>query len=203
MSDHSTGPLVLALDDPTADLERVGGRGASLARLGAAGLPVPGGFHVTAEAYRRFVTVDGLQDAILAALVGDTPAEFRLTADRIGELFAQREVPEDTVDAIRSAYAAMSATAPGGRGAVLRDRRGSARHVVRRPVGDLPQRVRRCGAGESRPAVLGIAVDSTGHRLPDPQQRRPGLGGVGRGQRSLLSDIASRRTGDCAALPFG
>ena len=46
-------PLVLPLADPAADLERVGGKGASLARLAAAGLPVPTGFHVTTAAYRR------------------------------------------------------------------------------------------------------------------------------------------------------
>src|SRR5437899_12566708 len=45
--------FVLGLDDPAADLPAVGGKGASLARLAAAGLPVPPGFHVTTEAYRR------------------------------------------------------------------------------------------------------------------------------------------------------
>ena len=46
---------VLALADPRATLEVVGGKGASLARLAAAGLPVPDGFHVTTAAYQRFV----------------------------------------------------------------------------------------------------------------------------------------------------
>ena len=44
--------LVLPLDDAAADLATVGGKGASLARLARAGLPVPAGFHVTTEAYR-------------------------------------------------------------------------------------------------------------------------------------------------------
>jgi len=51
MSETYTLPLA----DARADLETVGGKGASLARLCAAGLPVPGGFHVTTTAYRRFV----------------------------------------------------------------------------------------------------------------------------------------------------
>ena len=58
---------ILPLDDPRATLEIVGGKGASLARLVAAGLPVPDGFHVTTAAYRRFVAENDLQAGILAA----------------------------------------------------------------------------------------------------------------------------------------
>src|SRR5437773_8964468 len=64
-------PVVLPLDDPAAGLEQVGGKGASLARLAAAGLPVPPGFHVTE---------DGLQEAILeavAGIVGDAYERYR------------------------------------------------------------------------------------------------------------------------------
>ena len=39
--------FVLNLADPQASLDLVGGKGASLARLAQADLPVPGGFHVT------------------------------------------------------------------------------------------------------------------------------------------------------------
>ncbi|MEV6240466.1 PEP/pyruvate-binding domain-containing protein [Lentzea sp. NPDC051838] len=44
-------PLILPLDDPAADLAAVGGKGASLARLTRAGLPVPAGFCLTTRAY--------------------------------------------------------------------------------------------------------------------------------------------------------
>ncbi|MFI6095570.1 PEP/pyruvate-binding domain-containing protein [Lentzea sp. NPDC051213] len=44
-------PLILPLDDPRADLAAVGGKGASLAKLTRAGLPVPTGFHLTTRAY--------------------------------------------------------------------------------------------------------------------------------------------------------
>jgi phosphoenolpyruvate synthase/pyruvate phosphate dikinase len=47
---------VLSLGNRRATLETVGGKGASLARLIRAGMPVPGGFHVTTAAYKRFVT---------------------------------------------------------------------------------------------------------------------------------------------------
>ncbi|TCO62361.1 PEP/pyruvate-binding domain-containing protein [Actinocrispum wychmicini] len=45
---------VLRLDDDAADLATAGGKGASLARLAAAGLPVPPGFHITTHAFRAY-----------------------------------------------------------------------------------------------------------------------------------------------------
>ena len=41
---------LLPLDAPAATLEVAGGKGANLARLAAAGLPVPGGFLATPQA---------------------------------------------------------------------------------------------------------------------------------------------------------
>src|SRR5579859_5346974 len=85
-------PLILALDDAAATLEQVGGKGASLARLAAAGLPVPPGFHITTAAYRRFVTEHGLQEQILAAasaVTADHPATLEEASRQIGRLFAR------------------------------------------------------------------------------------------------------------------
>jgi phosphohistidine swiveling domain-containing protein len=96
-------PLVLALDDPSAELAVAGGKGASLARLAAAGLPVPPGFHVTTEAYLRFVAQNHLQQQILAALQTGP----REAADQIAQLFARHDMPDDIAEAIRKAYAAM------------------------------------------------------------------------------------------------
>ena len=59
---------ILPLDHAQATLDIVGGKGASLARLAAAGLPVPGGFHVTTAAYKAFVAQNDLQPRILKAL---------------------------------------------------------------------------------------------------------------------------------------
>ena len=61
-------PFILPLSDPEATLENVGGKGMSLAKLTRAGLPVPGGFHITTEAYRRFVSENAIQPRILQAL---------------------------------------------------------------------------------------------------------------------------------------
>jgi phosphoenolpyruvate synthase/pyruvate phosphate dikinase len=57
---QKTLTFILPLSDVSARLPQVGGKGASLARMAAAGLPVPAGFHVTTAAYRRFVTEHGL-----------------------------------------------------------------------------------------------------------------------------------------------
>jgi len=101
-------PLILALDDASATLEQVGGKGASLARLAAAGLPVPPGFDVTAAAYRRFVTENGLQEGILTAVSAvnaDHPATLEAAARQIEGLFAKSVMPSDIAEAIRQAYA--------------------------------------------------------------------------------------------------
>ncbi|MEV7009499.1 PEP/pyruvate-binding domain-containing protein [Streptosporangium sp. NPDC051022] len=100
---------ILPLDDPAADLATAGGKGASLSRLARAGLPVPGGFHVTTEAYRDFVSRDGLHELIMRAVAEASPDE---AARRISALFAAREMPEGTAAEIRAAYARLGDDVP-------------------------------------------------------------------------------------------
>ncbi len=110
MSNEPCVPLVLALDDASATLEQVGGKGASLARLASAGLPVPPGFHITTAAYRLFVTEHGLQEQILAsvsAVTADQPATLEEASRRIAKLFAKSEMPDAIAEAIRQAYAEL------------------------------------------------------------------------------------------------
>ena len=77
---------VLALADPQATLANVGGKGASLARLAAAGLPVPGGFHVTTAAYQQFVADNHLQKDILAAVAAADPAQLATLRAAAGQV---------------------------------------------------------------------------------------------------------------------
>jgi len=110
MSNEQRVPLVLALDDPAATLEQVGGKGASLARLAAVGLPVPPGFHITTAAYRYFVTENGLQEQILAtvsAATADQPTSLEEASRKIGRMFAQGSMPAEIATAIRQAYVAL------------------------------------------------------------------------------------------------
>ncbi len=103
----SSTTFILPVDAASATLEQVGGKGASLARMAADGLPVPTGFHITTLAYRRFVTENALQDKILAA-VSDInvkqPATLAAAAKQIGKLFADATMPDDIAEAIRHAY---------------------------------------------------------------------------------------------------
>ncbi|MEU8378847.1 PEP/pyruvate-binding domain-containing protein [Streptosporangium sp. NPDC048865] len=99
----------LPLDDEAAGLALAGGKGASLARLARAGLPVPGGFHVTTDAYHDFVSRDGLNDRIMEAVSGMPPEE---ASRRIAALFAGREIPAETAAEIRAAHARLGEDVP-------------------------------------------------------------------------------------------
>ena len=81
---------ILNLNDPDATLENTGGKGASLARLACAGLPVPGGFHITTTAYRQFVADNKLEPAILEALEKielTQPATLEIASEQIRQAF--------------------------------------------------------------------------------------------------------------------
>jgi pyruvate,water dikinase len=102
--------FIVSLSDASAGLSQVGGKGASLARLAAAGLPVPPGFHVTTTAYRRFVAEHELQEQILAAVstaTPDQPATLEEASSQIGKLFTQSAMPDDIAEEIRQAYAGL------------------------------------------------------------------------------------------------
>lgn len=106
-----THAYVLALADSNATLANVGGKGASLARLANAGLPVPDGFHVTTAAYRTFVAANELQPRILAALTHiDTsqPATIATASQAIRDLFANASMPAVIAQAIDDAYLALN-----------------------------------------------------------------------------------------------
>ncbi len=100
----------LPLSDPHADIETVGGKGMSLAKLANAGLPVPAGFHVTTEAYGQFVAEHKLQGQILEAAsntISDQPAALEEASSRIEKIFTKNEMPDDIGRAIRQAYAKL------------------------------------------------------------------------------------------------
>lgn len=111
----SEDALVLPLDGAEAPADTVpvgealgvlGGKGASLVRLAAHGLPVPPGFVVTTRAYRDFVA-DGLDREIRIALSDVDSAER--AAEVIAGAFARRELPAAITAAVRDAYAEIDA----------------------------------------------------------------------------------------------
>jgi rifampicin phosphotransferase len=115
VDNEQTASFVLPLNDPSATLDQVGGKGASLARLAAAGLPVPPGFHVTTAAYGRFVNVNQLKDRILAIVARISPDQvdtLEAAAREIGEVFDKAGVPGAVAGAIRRAYANLGNDLP-------------------------------------------------------------------------------------------
>src|ERR1019366_7204652 len=99
-----TNPIILSLESPDATLELVGGKGASLARLAAAHLPAPPGFHITTRAYHRFVNENHLAGAILAAAAqarSEDPASLDGASTQIQSLMAQGAMPGDIAASIR------------------------------------------------------------------------------------------------------
>ena len=66
--------LIIPLSAPeAADADRFGPKAANLAALGQAGLPVPGGFCLDAEAYRIQLRALGLEDHARAVFATDSP----------------------------------------------------------------------------------------------------------------------------------
>ncbi|WP_224269937.1 phosphoenolpyruvate synthase [Haloprofundus salinisoli] len=98
---------VLWLDDVrAADIDTVGGKGASLGELTSAGLPVPPGFVVTAETYRTFIEEAEIDEELFEAMDIDPEDSKALAAahERAHELITGTELPEDVREEILEAY---------------------------------------------------------------------------------------------------
>jgi pyruvate,water dikinase len=108
-------PIILKLDSPEATLDSVGGKGASLARMAAAGLPVPPGFHIATGAYRRFVEENQLAERIHSAAAQaqvNDPATLDRASVQIQLLFSEGTIPDDIAATIRRWYGDLGADAP-------------------------------------------------------------------------------------------
>ena len=98
---------VLWLDDVrAADLETVGGKGASLGELTGAGLPVPPGFVVTAGTYRAFIEEAGIDEELFAAMDVDPEdsAALKEASETAHELILETPFPEEVREEILAAY---------------------------------------------------------------------------------------------------
>ena len=104
--DAFTTPLATEHDS----LDVVGGKGRSLSRMARAGFDVPGGFHVTTGAYRRFVADNDLAAKITELArpeLKNGVVSFERASKDIQALFAAREMAAEVADAVRVAYAAL------------------------------------------------------------------------------------------------
>ena len=93
------------LDDVrSTDIETVGGKGASLGELTAAGLPVPPGFVVTAETYRTFLETTGIDADLFETLAVDGGDDLAEAAETARELILDTPVPDEVRADILGAY---------------------------------------------------------------------------------------------------
>ena len=94
----------------SADAPELGGKNASLGTLLGAGLPVPPGFAVSAECYRKALADGGLTgeiDALIAAVDPRDTASVAAAGERARALIGALRVPADLDAAIRGAYARL------------------------------------------------------------------------------------------------
>jgi phosphoenolpyruvate synthase/pyruvate phosphate dikinase len=96
------------LDDPCElDTAELGGKGASLRRLQHAGFPVPRGFIICAEGYRRWVAEHGLQpliDELLATPDLKLPKVAREASAKLREAISAAPLPAAVAHDALAAY---------------------------------------------------------------------------------------------------
>src|ERR1700745_2110065 len=93
-----------------ADSGELGGKNASLGTLTGAGLPVPPGFAVSADCYRKALADGGLTgqiDALIAAVDARDPGSVAAAGGRGRTLTGALRMPADLAAAIRAAYARL------------------------------------------------------------------------------------------------
>jgi pyruvate,water dikinase len=94
-----------------ADVAKAGGKGANLGELVKAGLPVPPGFVITAQAYQLFITVSGLSQKISHAIEDldvDNTGQLQARAKEIQALITNTNMPSNIRDEIIGAYEELS-----------------------------------------------------------------------------------------------
>lgn len=123
-------PLVIPLTNPAAtDVARFGPKAANQAALGQAGLPIPAGYCVDADAYRKQIEALGLTEAAaLAATLEPQEARRHISAVRLG-LYEQPIIDgirEPLLEARRALVEATGALVVVRSSALMEDRAGSS-----------------------------------------------------------------------------
>ena len=102
-------------DVRNTDVASVGGKNASLgemiASLGGAGIRVPNGFAITAQAYWQFLDANGIREDItrsLSRLDRKELSNLKVIADEARALIMRSTWPDDLAKEIRTAYEQLS-----------------------------------------------------------------------------------------------
>ncbi len=89
------------------DIEKVGGKGANLGELTQVRIPVPQGFIVNSDAYKRFLKETGIQkniNKLLSNLDIEDTEKLQETSEKIQDLIIEQNMPQDIQQAITEAY---------------------------------------------------------------------------------------------------
>ncbi len=102
----------LAFDEcDSVDLQRLGGKCASLVALTAARVPVPPGFVLTSEAYAALLAVDGLNhrlECLLRRLDSTDLCSVEALSAEMRSAILEQNLPPDVEAAIRAAFARLT-----------------------------------------------------------------------------------------------
>ena len=92
------------------DIPLVGGKGANLGEMTNAGIPVPPGFIVTADAYYQFLKEAELTEKIrnlLAPLDPNNSKQLQSISVKVKDLIVKAKMPPDLAKEIRQHYVEM------------------------------------------------------------------------------------------------
>jgi pyruvate,water dikinase len=90
-----------------AAIEKVGGKGANLAELISAGIPVPPGFVVPTDVYREFLDITGLSTVLPKLLEGldiEETVDLEARSEEIRSAIMDKAMPAEVATAIADAY---------------------------------------------------------------------------------------------------
>ena len=104
------------------DVGIVGGKGANLGEMTGAGLPVPPGFVVTAQAYRLFIDRAGVQDqmhSVIAEIHLEDPGDVETKTAQIRRLLLDSPMPAEIKTLVIEHYRSLSAEMDFNRSALV------------------------------------------------------------------------------------
>jgi len=95
------------------DIPYVGGKNANLGEMTQAGIPVPPGFAITAQAYKRFITETGIAEKIYGAIretVTDVnnPQQYEQASKKVRRIIESAPMTPEIRDAVEEAYKRLS-----------------------------------------------------------------------------------------------
>ncbi|MEA3378157.1 MAG: phosphoenolpyruvate synthase [Nanoarchaeota archaeon] len=96
------------------DVSIVGGKGASLGALYNAKFPIPPGFCITADAYKKFITttkIDNKIYSILEDLNVEETAKLQAAAKEVQKIIIETPMPQDIKESIIEAYDILDVSA--------------------------------------------------------------------------------------------